>query len=326
MKSIVLGSTELTPSVLGFGCSGLMARVAREPSVRVMEAAFDSGVTHFDVARSYGYGEAESAVGDFLRGKRDRVTVATKFGIAPPPNGGALRALKSVARRMAALHPGIRERLRRKAQTMIVAGKFDVESARRSFETSLRELRTDYVDLLLLHECHPSDLRPPLLELLERWRDEGKLRYWGIATTPDATRVILLEESPFAPVFQVADSVLDRTLESLPERPGTGTITHSAVASPLRRLRPLIIGTPGRAREWSEAVGIDCSDSSALGGLLLAYALSANPRGPVLYSSLSESNIHRNARIGRGAEYTPEQVARFAAKARESLDAASATG
>ena len=43
-----------------------MARLGRRESVRLLEVAYDSGITHFDTARSYGYGEAESAVGEFL--------------------------------------------------------------------------------------------------------------------------------------------------------------------------------------------------------------------------------------------------------------------
>src|ERR1700744_6008843 len=69
---------------LGFGCSGLMASLDRFESARVLRSAAEAGISHFDVAPSYGYGEAEGVLGEFLRGRRDAFTVTSKFGIAPP--------------------------------------------------------------------------------------------------------------------------------------------------------------------------------------------------------------------------------------------------
>ena len=51
---------------LGFGCSGLMARLDRAQSEALLVAAYEAGIRWFDVARSYGYGEAEGVVGRFL--------------------------------------------------------------------------------------------------------------------------------------------------------------------------------------------------------------------------------------------------------------------
>src|SRR3954466_15030358 len=77
VNRVTLRGTEVTTSALGYGCSQLMARLGRAESTRLLEAAFDAGISHFDTARSYGYGEAESALGDFIRGRREQVTVAT---------------------------------------------------------------------------------------------------------------------------------------------------------------------------------------------------------------------------------------------------------
>ena len=68
MRRVELPGSELRLSRLGFGTAGLMARLGRRESVRLVEIAHDSGITHFDTARAYGYGEAESALGDFLAG------------------------------------------------------------------------------------------------------------------------------------------------------------------------------------------------------------------------------------------------------------------
>ncbi len=93
MKKVTLPGTTSNLSKLGFGCGSLMARIKQKESVELLETAFEAGITHFDVARSYGYGEAEKAVGAFIADKRDQVTVTTKLGRLqglplPPPNEG----------------------------------------------------------------------------------------------------------------------------------------------------------------------------------------------------------------------------------------------
>ena len=56
-------------------------------SLRAMGCAWDAGITLFDTARSYGFGDAEAVLGEFLRGKRDKAVIATKFGITPQNPG-----------------------------------------------------------------------------------------------------------------------------------------------------------------------------------------------------------------------------------------------
>ena len=79
-----------------------MGRVGRSQSLRTIAAALDGGITHFDLARLYGYGEAEALVGEALAGQRDRVVIASKFGLSATRAAGALRALKPIAQRLAA--------------------------------------------------------------------------------------------------------------------------------------------------------------------------------------------------------------------------------
>ena len=85
MRAVALPGTELAPSRLAFGSAPLMARLGRRESVRLLEVAHDSGITHFDTARSYGYGEAESAVGDFLVGTAGRGDRVHQAGDRPAP-------------------------------------------------------------------------------------------------------------------------------------------------------------------------------------------------------------------------------------------------
>ena len=322
MRSVALPGTSLEPSHLAFGSALLMARLGRRESVRLLEVAHDCGITHFDTARAYGYGEAESAVGDFLAGRREQVTVATKLGMVPPRRTRALDAAKSVARVVASRSPALRARLRARAQRMTELGRFEPAEARASLEASLRELRVDYVDLLLLHECRPADLETEgLLDFLHDVVREGKARAFGIATDDAATRAIVADRPEFAPVVQCANNVAEPILEEEPALAGRAVLTHSAVREVLPPVAALMDDRARRSR-WSEQVGADCGNREQLGQLLLAYALYSNADGAVVFASTNEERIRSNARLADGAAPSREQVSRFAALAREELSGA----
>jgi len=300
MRWVDLPGGELRLSRLGFGTAGLMARLDRRDSVRLLEIAYDSGITHFDTARAYGYGEAESALGDFLAGKRGEVTVATKLGMLPPRRSRSLQGAKAVGRWGARVLPALRPLLRRGAQSLATSGAFEPAAARASLETSLRELRMEAVDLLLLHECRPPDLETEgLLELLEQFVAEGKVRAFGIATDRATSVAAVAGRSDLARVVQVGQTVADPPLE-LPQ--GVGLITHSALVG---LVEP--VSERARAEGWSR---------ETVGRLLLAGALRANPGGAVLFSSTDEDRIRANAALADGPEPPAEDLERLRRLAR----------
>ena len=170
-------------SRLGFGCGSVMGRVGKAESLRAVAAALDAGITHFDVARLYGYGEAEALLGEALRGRRDRVVIASKFGLEPPRAASVLRRLKPLAQKMAGNVPGARPLLRSVIGTKEQpADRFSVAAARTALEQSLAALRTDYLDILFLHDCGPDDLRDELVGFLDDQVAAGVIRAYGVAT------------------------------------------------------------------------------------------------------------------------------------------------
>lgn len=305
--SFLLPGTQVRLPRLGYGCAPLMARTSRADSVRLLHTAVDAGLTHLDVARSYGYGEAESAVGDLLALRRSDVTVATKLGIAPPQRTTALRAAKALARRAASLSPRLRAALRARAARMVEGGRFGVEEARASLETSLGELRTDTVDILLLHDCRPEDLRDELLEFLRESVRAGRIRAFGIATFRDAAAEIVGSRPEFAPVVQVPDSPLDPPLAGL----GPAVSTHSVLAGSHGRLRERL-ADDGAAAAWEKQLGMDPRNPDVLASLLLAAALRRNPEGIVLCSSRDPRHLAANARVACDGP-PPEQIDAFMA-------------
>jgi aryl-alcohol dehydrogenase-like predicted oxidoreductase len=130
----------------------VLGRVGGAASLRAMASAWDAGITLFDTARSYGYGNAEGVLGEFLKGRRGKAVIATKFGLAPETPGTLKRFAIPVARAVMRM-PGLAKLKRGTVQREARSGQFSVQGLRTSLETSLRELRTDYVDLLFLHEA-----------------------------------------------------------------------------------------------------------------------------------------------------------------------------
>ena len=306
---------------LGFGCSGLMARLDRQQSLRLLEAAWDAGIRHFDTARLYGYGEAEGVLGEFLAGRREQATVVSKVGILPPGRSRGLALVKPLARQVAALYPPLRATLRRRAEGMVQSGAFDVATMRASLETSLRELRTGRLDLLLLHECGAAELgRGPVLDFLEESRARGLVGGFGIATDLGTVRAALAGAGPLAAVVQFPSSAFDGNIARLALPASSQAITHSALGPCWGALRADLGRDTARSRRWRDALGVDPHDADSLGRLLIAAALHANPDGTVLFSSTDPDRIARNARVAETAP-PPGQVDTLLELARNWADA-----
>ncbi|MCI0687606.1 MAG: aldo/keto reductase [Sporichthyaceae bacterium] len=152
MRMRRLGESGLPVSVVGLGCNNLGRRIDREASLTVVRAALDAGITLFDTADTYGTppGASEQLLGEALKGERDNVVVATKFGMdmdgANGPDWGARGSRRYI---------------------------------HRAVEASLRRLDTDWIDLYQLHE---SDHETPIEETLSALTDlvsAGKVRYLG---------------------------------------------------------------------------------------------------------------------------------------------------
>jgi diketogulonate reductase-like aldo/keto reductase len=286
--SFLLPGSDVRLPRLGYGCAGLMGRRSQAESERLLHTAVDLGITHLDVARSYGYGAAERAVGRVLAARPGEVTIATKLGIVPPPHATALRAAKVVARHAARRSARVRAALRAPADRMVTGGRFSTEDARTSLAQSLRALRVDAVDLLLLHDCEPTDLHDDLLAYLHSRVDAGDIRAFGIATHRGAAIDIVRSQPEWAPVVQVPDSVL----HELPTGLGPAVITHSAIAAAHDRLLAVADANP-----LSAALGGDLRQPGTLARLLVAAALRRNPEGTVLVFSGDADHIQSNARL-----------------------------
>jgi aryl-alcohol dehydrogenase-like predicted oxidoreductase len=196
-ESVSLDDAGMRSSVLGFGCAAIMGRAGRKASLTALSAAYDNGITFFDTARSYGYGESEALLGEFLQGRRGSVILSTKFGILPTPSSRTKRLLKPVARTLFRLIPDARTLLRSQMAAQLSPGHFTVTAMHQSLEASLRALRTDYVDLFFLHEPPVSALQQQdLFAALQQLAAQGKVRRFGIAANRDLVESALAAKIP----------------------------------------------------------------------------------------------------------------------------------
>lgn len=206
MRYVQFGKTDLKPSVLGFGCAGVMGRAGLKQSLRALHSALDAGITIFDTARSYGYGESEAVLGKCLKGRRDKVIISTKFGIAAVRQDRWKHIFKPLAREVFKLVPPQgRSVLRRQAAGQVDRDLFSVSWLRTSLDQSLRALGTDYVDLLFLHSPHPVVLYDDeLFRALDAVVGEGRVRYVGVSGGPELVRCVLERNSPLISALQVS--------------------------------------------------------------------------------------------------------------------------
>jgi aryl-alcohol dehydrogenase-like predicted oxidoreductase len=177
-----LGSTSLSVSAIGLGCSHLHTRRragTRGDLVRLLEHAVDRGITFFDTADVYLAGESERLLGEVLSGRRERVVVATKVGKRNViPEALLVRLLPFAG--SAPRRPGAR--LTGRGRAWLTRPDLSAGHLRAAVEASLRRLRTDRIDLLQLHTPPAAALdRDGALETLERLAREGKIRFYGLA-------------------------------------------------------------------------------------------------------------------------------------------------
>jgi D-threo-aldose 1-dehydrogenase len=308
--------------VLGFGCSALTG-TSRKIADRLLQTAFDSGIRHFDVARYYGYGEAEGILGTFLRSRRVEVTITTKFGIQPPRRSSALGFAVRAGRRVLRLLPSARKMVQARTQGLVRGGAFRVEDARSSLETSLRELSTEHIEFYLLHDYvvddQPAD---ELVAFLDGAVKAGKVRRFGIATGIENVLRALKSQPRLCDVLQFENSAVKQNIDRLPSGATTNriVITHGAVGQSHREVSAFLIAHRDKAKEWSETIGADCSQASTISALLLNYAVQANPGGLVLFSSMKPETIARNAKAVFAPEFSPDQIALFAQLVKQELD------
>lgn len=161
MKRRQLGTTGETVSALGLGCMGMSASYGTrddEGSIRTLHRALELGIDFWDTAEAYGQGHNEELLAKALAGKRDKVFLATKFGVFGG-TGGQGAAPKGTA------------------------------YIREACEASLKRLGTDRIDLYYNHRVDRTNPMEEVVGAMARLVEEGKVRHLGLSeASPETIR------------------------------------------------------------------------------------------------------------------------------------------
>lgn len=299
-------------SALGFGCSALLGGRSRRQARYLLDAAFDSGIRHFDVARVYGTGDAEAVLGEFAAGRRERLTIATKFGIDPAPPGKASDLAKRLVRLATRRSRRALGFARRHSGRTVRRGAFEPRKAQASLAVSLAQLGSDHVDAYLLHDCTSAEWdRPGLLEELRELLAAGSIGCFGPATAAVHAAAILAAPGPPPRIAQFEVGLAAASPAPVAAA-ATLIVNHGVFSHGFATLRGWL-EDPERAAEWSAELDLDAGSPLLLGDLMLAAALRRNRGGIVLVSAGSAERIQRNAACAEAPPFADDQLETFAA-------------
>ncbi|MGC8609215.1 MAG: aldo/keto reductase [Thermoplasmata archaeon] len=130
---------------MSFGTSKWMAD--RDSSLKIIKKAIDEGINFIDTANIYSLGESEKIIGEAIQGYRDRIVLSTK-------GGGKFSEVET---------------------------GFNRKALKKSLKESLSRLRTDYVDIYLLHIIFDTVDFPDTVSTLKSMIDDGSVRYYGVS-------------------------------------------------------------------------------------------------------------------------------------------------
>lgn len=281
---------------IAFGCAGLYREPDAKARRRILDLAFDLGICHFDVAPMYGLGVAEGELSAFIEKRRDKIVVATKFGIDVTPLAGVISRHQAPIRRLLATAPELHERARAAApDPSTPVGRvlyrrigYSPAATRRSVERSLRNLRTEYIDILLLHDPPSGSPQPPELEdCLDDLVSSGMIRAWGISGDSGSVSYLLGNWPAASPVVQVGHSLVLPVPESLVSAPG-GCVVFGSIGGVVAAIQEMFYRRPEQRAVWKQRLG---HDFDRVPGLLLAEAVRHNKDGVVVISSIRPSHV-----------------------------------
>jgi len=269
-----LPSAQRPKSRLGFGCVALTAFPTVRAACRVLDCAFEAGVTHFDTAPIYGQGYSELVLGKFLAKHRGQITITTKFGMAPrqPPFFPPAIALWMSALRKKSPTVQSQPSEEDSAQTdaFVCHRKITRAQVLAQFEASRRALNTDTINIYLLHEGLPATLEPAAMDALRELKSKGLVQKLGLAANGRYYLNLQAAEIAEWDILQYESGPAwpehDRLLQLFPDKTH---IFHSCLHA------------------------ISKMDATSAVIEILTDRLAANPSGKVLFSSKNIDHIRQ---------------------------------
>ena len=197
MKKIKLGKSNIEVSVIGFGAWAIGGRwwggTDETASIRAILASIDAGINFIDTAQAYGQGLSERLIAKAIKGKRDKLVIATKCGLRWDLQKGMY--------------------FFDYAPDVPVYRYLGRESIEHEIDSSLKNLNTDYIDV---YQSHWQDPTTPISETMETFmklKEKGKIRAIGVS---NASLIEIMEYTKYGIIDtdQEKYSLLDREVET----------------------------------------------------------------------------------------------------------------
>jgi aryl-alcohol dehydrogenase-like predicted oxidoreductase len=302
-----LGRTELMVSEIGFGglpIGGVhWGDVRDEQSLAALQRAFDLGVNFFDTADVYGRGHSEEIIGQALSEVRERVIIATKAGLD--------------FSRGAYARPN-----------------FAPEYIRSALEASLRRLRTDYIDVYLLHNPPQKLVRDDAIwQTLADLRQGGAIRFFGVSakTVNDGMAYLKAEREQettrFGDVLQVPYNMLDQAAAAkglfiAAHRQDWGVVSRVPLASGMlagKYAADHYFPPDDFRADWTrerlaetvrrvEAVRFLASEGRSMAQTAIAFVLSQEAASTVITGARTAEQVEENAGACAWAPLPPDDL------------------
>ena len=189
MRYKQFGQTDMNVSALTVGTWAIgganWGEVHKSDSIRAIHAMLDHGVNSIDTAPGYNFGESERVVGEALKGRRDKVYITTKTGVYNDEKEGFVKDCRK-------------------------------ETVFRLCEESLKNLQTDYIDLMVIHWPDIQHNTPfeETMDALNTLKKEGKIRYIGVSNF-DQAQIEEVKKYGEISAFQPPYSMVNRSQEEL---------------------------------------------------------------------------------------------------------------
>lgn len=312
-----LRGTGLTVSVVGFGVwtvgTTWWGVRDRAEGIKLLQRAFDLGITFFDTGDTYANGEAETILAEALGDRRSDIVIGTKFGydIYNHPE-----------------RPGQQER----------PHDWSPAYMRKALEHSLKRLGTDYIDYYQLHNPRLDAIeRDDLWEELEKARQEGLIRAYGTALGPafnlrqvdEGIASIRLRKAPPQIIYSLLEQGIGKPIFPVAREEGVSVITRVPHASGLLEgnLTEDTNFAPGDHRNWRLTTnerrkawledGLEkvkqlsfLCEGRTLGQAAIQFILHEPSVASVLPNIYDLAGLEEYARVGEARPFTGEEYRR----------------
>ncbi len=271
---------------LGFGCVGLTSHTFKYQAERILNVAFDNGITKFDTAPLYGRGYSERIIGSFLKNKRNKVIINSKVGLGlnnkyglPTSLALPLYSLKKIIKKKSIIN-----NLSTELPKSLQYRQINKNYIEQSLLASLKNLCTDYIDNYFLHEALPSFVTEDGWNYLNKMQKNGVIHNIGIGTSFVNLENLRIEDVACVNYLQYENNHYHNSDELIKKFPNKHHNFHS------------VLKFLGLVKNKQFSI-------SQMAGYLLNYAVRKNNTGGVvLFSTTSAERMLENLKEFDNAE------------------------